>query len=51
MYYHYISSQVKRSMFSKQSQEMLNGVTLHLNIAFGTYQIPIKKNILFVGDG
>ncbi len=38
-------------MWAKNSNEMLNGVTLTLNAAYGNYQTPIRKNTFFVGDG
>lgn len=38
-------------MWSKQTQELINGVSLSLNICFGSQQTPIRKNMFFIGDG
>ena len=38
-------------MWAKDSNEMLNGVTLALNASYGNSQYPIRKNTFFIGDG
>jgi len=40
----------KRTMWSKNAAEFLNGVTLSLDVAFGYYQTPIRKNVYFVAE-
>ena len=40
----------KRSMWSKNAAEFLNGVTLSLDVSFGYYQTPIRKNVYFVAE-
>ena len=40
----------KRMMWSKNAAEFLNGVTLSLDVAFGYYQTPIRKNVYFVAE-
>lgn len=37
-------------MFSKHSGELLNGVTLALDVSFGHLQVPILKNAYFVAE-
>ena len=40
----------KRSMWSKNAAEFLNGVTLSLDVSFGYCQAPIRKNVFFVAE-
>lgn len=40
----------KRTMWSKNAAEFLNGVTLSLDVTFGYFQIPIRKNVYFVAE-
>jgi len=37
-------------MWSKTGAEFLNGVTLTLDVSFGYYQTPIRKNVYFVAE-
>lgn len=40
----------KRTMWSKNAAEFLNGVTLSLDVSFGYFQTPIRKNVYFVAE-
>lgn len=40
----------KRTMWSKNAAEFLNGVTLSLDVSFGYSQAPIRKNVYFVAE-
>ena len=46
----FISIKFKKAMYSKNNAEFLNGVFLYLDVCFGYYQEPIRKNVFFAAE-
>jgi len=40
----------KRRMINRSGNDILNGIDIRLDIAFGNYQKPIKKNSYFISE-